>query len=84
MTASVLVLPKKIVWPSAFGGRGRARPDGAAGPGAIVDDHVLPQRRLQALGEIAREHVGLPAGRRRNDHPDDFIRIGLRRERRAG
>ena len=40
-----------------------ARPERAAGSGTIVDDHVLPDRRLDLLGKQARQHIVLPAGR---------------------
>jgi hypothetical protein len=63
------------------------RRDGAAGTGAVLDDHVLAEQLLQLLAQLARQHIGRAAGRERRDERDHLARerlgLGTRRLRRG-
>ena len=52
----------------------RARP--------VLDDDVLPEQRLELVGEYARDEIGRSAGREGDDHADDaggkVLRTGIR------
>jgi len=52
----------------------RARP--------VLDDDVLPEQRLEPVGEYARDKIGRSAGREGDDHADDaggkVLRTGIR------
>src|SRR5260370_444013 len=54
------------------------RAGGAAGPGDVLDDELLPEHAREVLTDDAANNVGCPAGSERNDHCDRPRRIGLR------
>ena len=56
----------------------RVGADDRAGAGAVVDDHVLPQRLLQPLCDDAAEDIGRAAGCERHDDADRASRVVLR------
>ena len=56
--------------------------DVAAGPAAVVGDHLLTQRLAQALRDDAADDIGGATRRIGNDQPDGLVRIGG--QRRAG
>jgi hypothetical protein len=61
-----------------LGARGLADADGAAGAGAVVHDHRLAPRGVEALAHDAPHHVGCAAGRKGDDDLDRLRGIALR------
>jgi hypothetical protein len=59
------------------------RTDRAARAAPVVDEHRLPQRRLQARLQLARHRVHDAAGRERDDHAHGLARPGLLGVQRA-
>ena len=47
--------------------------DAAGRAGAVVDDDRLPKALPQGVGDQARDDVGLPAGRDRDENPDGLL-----------
>ena len=62
--------------------RGGRSTDRAAGARAILDDHPLPQLRVELGGERAGEGIGAAAGREGNNESNLPGRPGLRMGRR--
>ena len=64
--------------------RSRRRVGGerAAGARAVVDDHLLAERRRQVLCDQSAHHVDRPAGRERHQQPDRARGIFVLRLRR--
>ena len=63
------------------GFRHRGGADRAAGAGAVLDDHFLPERRAELRADRPSEDVLHPARAERNDDARDGA---LRRRRRGG
>src|SRR5262245_60928512 len=61
-----------------LGARDRFGAERAAGAGAILDDHGLPEDRPEALNHEPRRGVDRPSRRVGHHHLDQPVRIGLR------
>ena len=58
-----------------------ARPDGTAGPGAVLDHELLAERLAHMLGDEPRQNIVAAAGGERHHHGDrpGGIDLGSRR-----
>ena len=66
-----------------LGPRRLGRTDRAGGAGLVVDDDLLAEQRRHSRRVLAGEDVGRSARRKRDDHPNDAVRIGSLRHCRG-